>query len=102
MTTSNVYSLRTGKPVETVVAIRARERTDLGCYRASLHYNDLRLMLVRALSAATLGDDPVASARAVTFMRHVAEFSEDFPQARGLAREYLGYVGRQVSRSAPL
>ena len=94
--TATLYSFSTKQPIASV---RQVPITNLGEYRASLRYDDLRTMLVRALSAATLGKDPALTARAIAFMRHVAEFSDDFPQARSLAREYLGYVGKKGSVS---
>lgn len=92
-----VISLRTGKPVETVV-ILATSPSDgplptLGELRACLHYVDVVRMIERNFFTATRSTDSVAVEIAKATLRHIRDLS-DYAQARTLAAMYLRIATR--------
>lgn len=60
--------------------------------RPQMTFGEIKVCLDRALFAATRGD-AAAAARAIQFMRHVAEFA-GYDDARRLAARYLRWVDR--------
>ena len=83
--TAILYSFSTKQPIST---IRQVPIVDLGEYRASLHYDDMLDLIKRALSAATLSDDPETRRIGRQSLEDYARWAQ-WPQARAICASHL-------------